>query len=114
MTGPLDEAVQTAKQRLRIWDGYGGDDTPESVIDQANGVADSLRTLLSALRSRPTVEEVARVIGWHFARLVSRNPQPSMSGDPRDHIQPWERQRFSRAEVDAAQAVLSLFGEEGK
>ena len=77
--------------------------------DDAVHIAADLRTLLTALRSRPTVEEVAEVIGWHFARLVSRNPQPSMSGDPRDHIQPWERQRFSRAEADAAQAVLSLF-----
>jgi len=45
-------AIQVAKQRLKIWDGYGGFNTPESVIDQANGVADALRAVLALFRSR--------------------------------------------------------------
>jgi hypothetical protein len=91
----LEEAMATAKQRLKIWDGYGGFNTPESVVDQANGVADALRTLLTALRSRPSKEDVARVIC-----------DAEWAGS-----QPWDRkaESFKQRYRDVAQAVLRLF-----
>jgi hypothetical protein len=96
-----------------------------SIVDLGVCAQDNLPAILSALRDREVMRgqireavegaqplwsgEVARVIGYYFAGLVSRNPQPCMSGDPRDHIQPWERQRFDRAEAAAAEAVQQLF-----
>ena len=58
---------------------------------------DYLRTLLTALRSRPTVEEVARVI----------EALKDDDGDLRAAV-------WNGAMDDAKKAVLSLFGEEGK
>jgi len=76
-----------------------------------NAVVTVKCTDLALILAGPPVsrEDVARVIGDHFAVLVSRNPQPDMSGDPRAKLQPHIRRRFDNCEAEAAQAVLLLF-----
>ena len=67
-----------------------------------------LRAILSG-PPEPSEEEVGETIGYYFGTLVSRNPQPDMSGDPRAKLQPHIRRQFDSAAREAAQAVLSLF-----
>ena len=68
----------------------------------------TLRALLSG-PPEPSEEEVGETIGYYFGTLVSRNPQPDMSGDPRAKLQPHIRRQFDSAAREAAQAVLALF-----
>lgn len=63
----------------------------------------------SPVPTEPTEEEVAEAIGYYFGTLVSRNPQPDMSGDPRAKMQPHIRRQFDSAASEAAQAVKALF-----
>lgn len=57
-----------------------------------------------------TVQELAEIIGYHLASMVSGNNQPHMSGDPRQRIQPARRRQFDDACQSAAEAVLARAG----
>jgi len=53
-------------------------------------------------------EQIARLIGYNFASLVSRNNMPDMSGDPRKRIPAHERRRFDDACEETADQLLAL------
>lgn len=120
MTVSYEQARAWAEDRLSFWEEWAsghedGDDCPQghSVIWQERATrtrADiaALRALLSG-PPEPSEEEVGETIGYYFGTLVSRNPQPDMSGDPRAKLQPHIRRQFDSAAREAAQAVLALF-----
>lgn len=56
----------------------------------------------------PLREQIARLIGYNFASLVSRNKMPDMSGDPRKRIPAHERRRFDDACEETADQLLAL------
>lgn len=81
------------------------DRDPDAIVGVRVG---ELRALLAG-PPEPSEEEVAEAIGYYFGTLVSRNPQPDMSGDPRAKLQPHIRRRFDSAAREAAQAVQALY-----
>lgn len=56
-------------------------------------------------------DEIANIIGYHMAALVSRNNQPHMSGDPRARLHPHERRRFDDACNEAADRIVEALKE---
>lgn len=87
-------------------------DLVHALLSIGEDILPDLRLLLSG-PPEPSVEEVAETIGYYFGTLVSRNPQPDMSGDPRAKLQPHIRRRFDSAAREAAQAVQALYRSAG-
>jgi hypothetical protein len=56
------------------------------------------------------IDELAELIGYHFASVVSGNDQPHMSGDPRNRItSPLKRRHFDDACRSTAEAIAAKY-----
>lgn len=60
---------------------------------------------------REMQDEIANIIGYHMAALVSRDNMPHMSGDPRNRIPAHLRRRFDEACQEAANRIVEALKE---